>query len=197
MNSYIVKEILRFDPEKPSASIQTQIIATISILILSTFTFTVIMRNLSSTFSDTLDNDKEKEYKSMTEKGITKSSLAIGEFFNGSIHAPISEELFFRFLVFKIIFVRIFKLNPHVANILQAFIFGSLHMTNTVYSDQHINMSIAQSISSGISGLINGYSYYYTNSILPAIAAHMINNLCASYDQVKSYSHFLKEKQIN
>ncbi len=52
-------------------------------------------------------------------------------------------------------------------------------------------MSTAQSISSGITGLICGYSYYYTNSIIPAILAHTINNLIASYDQLRSYQAFL------
>ena len=85
-------------------------------------------------------------------------------------------------------------MNIHVANLLQASVFGALHLSNTVYSDQSPTVSLAQSISSGITGLICGYSFYYTNSLIPAILAHVFNNLLASYDQVQNYKQFLNEK---
>jgi len=193
MNSCIVQEILKFDPEKPMASFQVQLVATICVLLLSTMTFSVVLKVfMSKKFSDSIGDDRQKEYESMKEKGVSISNLLFGEILNGSVHAPISEELFFRFLLFKLVFVRLLKMNPHTANFLQAGIFGALHMSNTVYSDQEIKLSIAQSISSGITGLICGYSYYYTNSILPAIGAHMVNNLIASYDQYNGYAAYLR-----
>jgi len=192
MNSTIVQELLKFDPEKPMASAQVQLLATVAVLVLSTLTFTVVLRMMMpKSFSDQMEEDKEAEYSALKRKGVSMSNLFFGEILNGSIHAPIAEELFFRFFLFKLVFVRIFKMNPHSANFLQAAIFGALHLSNTVYSDQGKGMSAAQSISSGITGLICGYSYYYTNSILPAIFAHMINNLIASYDQLRSYQSFL------
>jgi membrane protease YdiL (CAAX protease family) len=192
MNSCIVQEILKFDPHKPMASVQVQVITTVAILVFSTLTFTAILNHvLPKTFSDKMDTDKDKEFSAMKKKGVSFRSLVFGEILNGSIHAPISEELFFRFLLFKLVLVRGMKLNPHTANVVQAVIFGGLHMSNTVYSDQHATMSFAQSISSGITGLVCGYSYYYTNSILPAMMAHVINNLIASYDQIQAYSNFL------
>jgi membrane protease YdiL (CAAX protease family) len=194
MNTCAIQEILRFDPSKPPASIQTLILSTVAILVLSTLTFTVVVKVfMKRSFTDVLQEDKEKELDSLQKKGVTFSNLVFGEILNGSLHAPISEELFFRFLLFKLVFVRLFKMNPHSANVLQAFIFGILHMSNTVYSDQQFNMSVAQSISSGITGLICGYSYYYTNSIVPAILAHILNNLIASYDQIKAYMNFVKQ----
>lgn len=193
MNSCIVQELIKFDPEKPMASIEIQIVASICVLLLSTLTFsTVIKVFMSKKFNNDLEEDRNKEYDSMRKKGVSIGNLLFGEILNGSIHAPISEELFFRFLLFKLVFVRLFKMNPHSANFLQAFIFGILHLSNTVYSDQESRMSVAQSISSGITGLICGYSYYYTNSIFPAIIAHMINNLIASYDQYQGYSNYLR-----
>jgi Type II CAAX prenyl endopeptidase Rce1-like len=193
MNSMVIQELLKFDPHKPMASIQAQILATVSVLVLSSLTFTVVLRVMTpKSFSNQMDIDKDDEYKSLKRKGVTLGDLCMGEILNGSIHAPISEELFFRFLLFKIVFVRIFKMNPHSANFLQASIFGALHLSNTVYSDQGKGMSIAQSISSGITGLICGYSYYYTNSIIPAILAHTINNLMASYDQIYAYQFYLR-----
>ncbi len=192
MNSTIVQELLKFDPQKPMASAQVQLLATVAVLVLSTLTFTVVLRvMMPQSFSNQMQEDREAEYTALKRKGVSLGNLFFGEFLNGSIHAPIAEELFFRFFLFKLVFVRIFKMNPHSANFLQAAIFGSLHLSNTVYSDQGKGMSVAQSISSGITGLICGYSYYYTNSILPAIFAHMINNLIASYDQLRAYKSFL------
>ena len=192
MNSMVVQELLKFDPHKPMASIQVQLIATVSVLVLSTLTFTVVLRvMMPQSFSERMEDDRNAEYEALKRKGVTTGNLFFGEVLNGSIHAPIAEELFFRFFLFKLVFVRIFKMNPHSANFLQAAIFGALHLSNTVYSDQGKGMSTAQSISSGITGLICGYSYYYTNSIIPAILAHTINNLIASYDQLRSYQSFL------
>ena len=192
MNSMVVQELLKFDPHKPMASIQVQLLATVAVLVLSTLTFTVVLRvMMPKSFSDQMEEDRDSEYEALKRKGVTMGNLFFGEVLNGSIHAPIAEELFFRFFLFKLVFVRIFKMNPHSANFLQAAIFGALHLSNTVYSDQGKGMSTAQSISSGITGLICGYSYYYTNSIIPAILAHTINNLIASYDQLRSYQAFL------
>jgi membrane protease YdiL (CAAX protease family) len=192
MNSMVVQELLKFDPHKPMASIQVQLLATVAVLVLSTLTFTVVLRvMMPKSFSDQMEEDRDSEYEALKRKGVTMGNLMFGEILNGSIHAPIAEELFFRFFLFKLVFVRIFKMNPHSANFLQAAIFGALHLSNTVYSDQGKGMSTAQSISSGITGLICGYSYYYTNSIIPAILAHTINNLIASYDQLRSYRAFL------
>ncbi len=192
MNSMVVQELLKFDPHKPMASIQVQLLATVAVLVLSTLTFTVVLRvMMPKSFSERMEDDRNAEYEALKRKGVTTGNLMFGEILNGSIHAPIAEELFFRFFLFKLVFVRIFKMNPHSANFLQAIIFGALHLSNTVYSDQGKGMSTAQSISSGITGLICGYSYYYTNSIIPAILAHTINNLIASYDQIRSYQSFL------
>ena len=140
-----------------------------------------------------LDVDKNLEFDDMKRKNINIKGLALGEFFNGSIHAPLSEELFFRFMLYKMVFVKILKIDPITANVLQATIFGSLHLSNSIYSDQNISLSIMQSISSGITGLLCGYSYYYTNSLFPAILSHVINNLMASYSQISSYNNYLKD----
>ena len=62
-------------------------------------------------------------------------------------------------------------------------------MTNAVVSDQQLNRTIIQSIMSGIAGLISGYTYMYTNSILTPLISHMINNALASGSQVVDYAN--------
>ena len=188
MNDCAINEILKFDSTKPMATIQIQIIVSLSIVIFSTLTFSIIMKLfMSDNFMSKIENDQILELGRIKNKGVSLPLLTLGEIVNGCIHSPISEELFFRFLLFKILFVNKMNINPHIANYMQAFIFGGLHMSNSIYSEQKLNMSIAQSISSFITGVLCGYSYYYTNSILPSMCAHIINNLISSCNQIHDY----------
>jgi membrane protease YdiL (CAAX protease family) len=188
MNDCAIDEILKFDSTKPMASIQIQIIVSLSIVIFSNLAFSIILKLfMSDDFISKVEKDQGLELSRIKNKGISLRLLTLGEIVNGSIHAPISEELFFRFLLFKILFVNKMNINPHIANFLQASIFGGLHMTNSIYSEQKLNISLAQSISSFITGVLCGYSYYYTNSILPSTFAHIINNLISSCNQIYDY----------
>jgi membrane protease YdiL (CAAX protease family) len=45
-------------------------------------------------------------------------------------------------------------------------------------------------LSAVINGLINGYIYKYTNSIIPSIVSHISNNLVASHFNFQKYSTF-------
>jgi membrane protease YdiL (CAAX protease family) len=62
------------------------------------------------------------------------------------------------------VLIKIFNYDFNTANLFHAIIFGSLHMTNAVVSDQQINRTIIQSVMAGIGGLIAGYTYKYTNT---------------------------------
>ena len=83
MNSVIVQELLKFDPHKPMASVQIQFLATISVLVLSTLTFTIILKVLMpQTFSNQMEEDRENEYEALKRKGVTMNNLFFGEILN-------------------------------------------------------------------------------------------------------------------
>jgi membrane protease YdiL (CAAX protease family) len=100
------------------------------------------------------------------------------------------EELFFRFLFLKLILIKIFKFNFHTANFFHAVIFGSLHMTNAIVADQEFNRTVMQSIMAGIGGLISGYTYKYTNTILTPLLSHFINNMLSAGSEFIEYSRY-------
>ena len=87
-------------------------------------------------------------------------------------------------------------MNPAGANFLQAIVFGLMHMSNVVSSDQQLNKTVLQTVSSTIGGLIAGWSYMYTNSLLTPIMSHMINNIIATSSDMMEYSMFYA-KQSN
>jgi membrane protease YdiL (CAAX protease family) len=190
-------ELLKFDPTLPSASGQHLIVATLAILVLTTLIFRVSLIFFPDTIKDNVVDDKKLEYKELKRKKVNPQTLIFGELLNGSILPSLQEELLFRFVLLKLVLFRGLKMNIHLANFLQAIIFGSCHMGNAIYSEQTTRISFIQSISASITGLICGYSYYYTNSIIPSIAAHMINNIFASYDQVSAYKSYLRETRTN
>jgi membrane protease YdiL (CAAX protease family) len=189
MSECLMDELLKFDPTKPISSPEVQIIATIAIMIISNCAFRIILK----CFPINIESEKSNEYESLQSKNISLFAFASSEFFNGTLYAPIAEELVFRFFLLKTIFIRRYKLNSHVANILQAIIFGALHMTNSVYSEQVTKLSILQSFSSAIIGLCCGYAYMYTNSILPALFAHMLNNLNSSVAEIQNYESYQED----
>lgn len=190
----LMNELLHFDPSKPSAPYSVQILVAFAIVILTNLVYKTIMKFFPDSVTTAVDGDRKFEYTALKKKGVSVTKLALAELFNGTIYAPVAEELFFRFFLMKILLVRKLHLNPHIANITQASIFGVLHLTNTVYSDQGSKFSAAQSLSSFIIGLVAGFSYIQTNSILPALLAHMINNLWACTYQVQSYKGYLEGK---
>ena len=66
-------------------------------------------------------------------------------------------------------------------------------MTNAVVSDQEINRTIIQSVMAGFGGLIAGYTYSYTNTILTPLLSHFINNMMSAGSEFIDYSkHYEK-----
>ncbi len=191
--SCLFNELLLFDIDRPAPDIKTILLSTIFIVLITNISYRFIMDKVpSEQMIETLDKDKNKEYKAIQTKGIHVWEVALYELLNGTLYAPIAEELFFRFFLFKSLFVKKLDMNPVIANVLQAIIFGSLHMSNSIYSSQETSNSIIQSISSAIIGLVCGYVYYTTNSIIPAILAHTLNNLRSSLYTINEYKNFIK-----
>jgi membrane protease YdiL (CAAX protease family) len=91
--------------------------------------------------------------------------------------APIAEELIFRgFFLHKL---RQWKLNRHIAIILQALFFVALHSfayQNTLYA----NIGIAQVF---IDAVLFAYAMYATRSIYTSIVMHATGNLIAVLEQ--------------
>lgn len=97
---------------------------------------------------------------------IKTSPLAVFIILENIIIAPVLEEILFRGILQSGFFK---KINPVVNIFLTAFIFALLH-------SGQIDWGTAENFALGI-GL--GISCFYSNSVIPPIAIHMINNLLA------------------
>jgi len=183
-----IRELLLFDVTKPMANYSTIILVAVSAVLLNNIIYTVYMRNATHTYMNTLVEEQGREFDVYKDKKISPLVLGVSEFINSGIYAPMVEELFFRFLFLKIVLIKIFKFDFHTANFFHAVIFGALHMTNAVVSDQEINRTIIQSVMAGFGGLIAGYTYAYTNTILTPLLSHFINNMMSAGSEFIDYS---------
>jgi len=183
-----IRELLLFDVTKPMANYSTIILVAVSAVLLNNIIYTVYMRNATHSYMDTLVEEQGREFDVYKDKKISPLVLGVSEFINSGIYAPMVEELFFRFLFLKIVLIKIFKFDFHTANFFHAVIFGALHMTNAVVSDQEINRTIIQSVMAGFGGLIAGYTYSYTNTILTPLLSHFINNMMSAGSEFIDYS---------
>ena len=78
-------------------------------------------------------------------------------------------------------------------NVLQAIVFGLMHMSNVVASEQQLKKTMLQTLSATIGGLIAGWSYMYTNSLLTPIMSHMINNIISTgLDSIEYTMYYTK-----
>jgi len=175
-----IQELIKFDKNKPMAPFGQQLLIAMMSVIANNIIFNVIINMIPEDHVDEYHEDVKQEFSNIRKKAVSPLVFGISEVVNGGIYAPIVEELFFRFLLFKLIFVKIFRMNPHTANTLQAVMFGLMHMSNVVASEQQIKKTMLQTLSATIGGLIAGWSYMYTNSLLTPIMSHMINNLIAT-----------------
>ena len=183
------QELLMFDPALPTSSFSQIIIIAVGAVLLNNIIYNISMKYFSKEFNETLNDEYQDEIESTKDSRISPMIYGISEMLNSAIYAPFVEELFFRFFLLKLILVKSFDINKHKANIIHAVIFGAMHLTNAVVSDQQINRTIIQSIMSGIGGLIAGYTYMYTNSILTPLISHIINNALAAGSQVIDYAN--------
>ena len=185
-----IRELILFDVTKPMASYSTIVTVAISAVIFNNIIYNIVLRNSSKSYVETLSGEQDTEFDTYKDKNISPAILGISEFINSGIYAPMVEELFFRFLFLKLILIKIFKFNFHTANFFHAVIFGSLHMTNAIVADQEFNRTVMQSIMAGIGGLISGYTYKYTNTILTPLLSHFINNMLSAGSEFIGYSRY-------
>jgi membrane protease YdiL (CAAX protease family) len=188
-----IRELILFDVTKPMANYSTIITVAVAAVVFNNILYNIFLKHVPDTYVDTLNEEQTSEFDVYKDKNISPVILGVSELINSGIYAPMVEELFFRFLFLKIVLIKIFKFNFHTANLIHAIIFGSLHMTNAVVSDQHINRTIIQSMMAGVGGLLAGYTYAYTNTILTPLLSHFINNMLSAGSEFIDYAqHYQK-----
>lgn len=107
----------------------------------------------------TLPESAEKLFESIM--GEPLGYVAIG------ILAPLVEELVFRGAILRTL-LKLFDRRWHwVAIVISALIFGAVHM------------NIPQFIHASLIGLLLGWMYFRTDSIIPGVAFHWVNNTVA------------------
>jgi membrane protease YdiL (CAAX protease family) len=184
-----IQELIKFDINKKTSTTPQIIFVAIACVILNNIIYILFMKYFSNKkLQETLKHEYKEDIEGNVSEKISPFIFGMSEIINTGLYAPIVEELFFRFFLLKILFIKILKMNIHTANILHSIIFGSMHLTNAIVADQHMNRTIVQSIMAGIGGLISGYAYMYTNSIATPLIAHIINNVLASTNEIIDYS---------
>jgi membrane protease YdiL (CAAX protease family) len=191
----MLQTLLLFDETKPAPTVYEILLYTVVILVLTFIIFSVLCKILRIDSEKQIDNHKNNEYEKWEKNGLTPSKLMLTEALNSTLYAPVAEELVFRVFLTKFLLVKGFGLNKHIAILIEAILFGSLHLTNQVYSNQDKNFTYLQSLSATIAGIVSGYVYIKSNSILPSLFAHMINNGIASIEEVIGYNNYLKDKE--
>jgi membrane protease YdiL (CAAX protease family) len=192
-NTCLFSELLQFDSNRPVATNREILLSSVAIFVLSTLIYSVSMRVFAGKLLAESKSDRKKEYTVYKSKGVSPRMLVIAELLNAGVYAPFAEELFFRFFLFKSIFYRKFGMNIHVANLLQSGMFSVFHLSNVLYDGNRLSNVSAQMMSSLISGMVSGYAYYYTNSILPSFLAHALNNVIATSIEYTNYKQWSNE----
>lgn len=192
-NSCLFYELLKFDPSRKSISLLNQIVLGVAIMIFSNLIFIVCLKMLGNGVLNKVEEETKDGFEKFVDRNVSPKALLMSDILNSVVYAPITEELFFRYFLFKTILVRYYNLNLHTANIIQAVIFGGFHLTNTVFTDQKKITTLVQMLSATIAGLVQGYVYYYSNSIIPGVVSHVVNNLLASHYAYSNYSKYIKE----
>lgn len=105
-------------------------------------------------------------------ESLTKSIPAVMFFVTGFL-APIGEELIFR----GVVFTSLRKYNRFLAYVVSAFLFGFIHVMNSVFAGNIGEM--IQMIPYVCSGIVFAYIYESTDNIWGSILTHMTNNIFA------------------
>lgn len=183
----MLSELLLFDSSLPAPSMSDIFIYTIGILIVSNLVFVVLCSAFGVNVNDSLDKEKSKEYIEWKKRKLSPWSVLASEIVNSAIYSPIAEELAFRVLLMKYICMNRLGMDFWTANIIQATVFGGIHLTNNVFSTQSKKYTNLQTLSALITGLVSGWAYYKCNSILPSLLSHVINNGVAGVSEAMGY----------
>lgn len=187
-----LKQILLFNENEPSSSANDIIIYTCVILIISPIIFMGLMKAFNiSDINSAIDKEKTDVYAQWAEKNITPGFVLFSNLINSVFYAPLAEEMFFRFFILKVILVKTLKMNNNIAILLQGILFGIIHCSNAVFTAQSVKFSNIQALSAGITGIVSGWVYIKTNSLVSSLLAHIINNFMAGMTETISYAKYL------
>lgn len=192
----LLNTLILYDETLPSPSVSEIIIWTGAILVVSNLIFIVLCSIVGIDPNKTLDTEKDKEYNKWYDNNVSPWIVGLSELLGSTIYSPIAEELAFRFLLLKVICIRNLNMNFWAANILQSAIFGIMHVSNMSFTTQTKKYTYLQSFSAAISGLVSGFAYKQSNSLLPSLFAHMINNGAAGTSELFGYISY-RNKQVN
>jgi membrane protease YdiL (CAAX protease family) len=192
------QELILFDTSKPGSSPVAILSWTLFILVASQLIFIATAKLFGlNNMTSTLDNEKHADYARWVENNTNPWILLIGDLINSAVYAPVVEELIFRIVFMKFFLVKQLKCEENVANIIQAIVFGCMHLTNSAFSNQSINYTSLQSLSAGISGAVSGWVYLQSNSIFPSLIAHSLNNASASVSEFLGYLQYKKTLKVS
>ena len=121
----------------------------------------------------------DSQQEMMEQSKVLLHSGIIG-LFSIAILVPILEEIVFRRILIEIL---IKEVNPAIAIVISALVFGVLH-------GQPVQM-----LGATLLGLLFGWIYYQSKSILPSILIHIINN--ASFLMVLNYTEGSLEETVD
>jgi membrane protease YdiL (CAAX protease family) len=183
----LLDSLILYDETSPGPSMSEIIIWTGVILVVSNLIFIVLCAIVGIDPNKTLDTEKDKEYQKWYANNVSPWTVGISEVLGSTIYSPVAEELAFRFLLLKVVCIRELKMNFWAANTLQAVIFGFMHVSNMSFTTQTKKYTYLQSFSAAISGIVSGFVYKQSNSILPSLFAHMINNGAAGASELFGY----------
>jgi membrane protease YdiL (CAAX protease family) len=118
----------------------------------------------------------DTEQNILDDLGIAEgSTLVYVAAFIVCVLAPLSEEILFRGFVFT----ALRGLGVLVAAFISGAIFGLIHITNFIGGDESFALAAASIVTLIALGTIFALVYWKTDSILPTIALHAINNSVA------------------
>jgi membrane protease YdiL (CAAX protease family) len=186
--------LLLFDPNKPAPSFNNILLWTIAIMLIGNIIFLILCKLKGINIKNSINNSVTKEYAIWKSRNISPIKVALTELINSIMYSPIAEELVFRLVLMKTIFVEKLKINPYISSIMQGLIFGAIHSTNEVFGSQSCEYTSLQSLSSTITGIITGWVYVKSNSILPCLLAHILNNTSASINTLVGYNNYIINK---
>jgi len=192
-NDCLWRDATRLYKDRPVASVKKQILGVFAVFMLIWMTDAVQSKVMTKRVDKKLMREERQEFEEFKSSRVTPREMRQYMCFNRpSMMGDVFQEVVFRLLAMKWLIVEA-KMNPHVANLIQALIFGFMHMWNVVFQERNPTAAIHQSVFSTVYFFYIGYLFIYTNSIFPCIVAHILQNQVGCLTQVADYAQFLKK----
>ncbi len=188
------RDATRFDKNKPVAPLKKQLFLIALFLCASSAAVLIQSKILRKTPADFLG---QSDWREAARQKISPAELRSDMCFNNeAMLGDVFQEILFRLLAFKWMVFEA-KINVHVANVIQAVIFGFFHMVNITAQEKNREEAIQQSIASVFYFLLMGYLFVHTNSIITCCIVHVATNQTNCLVEVAQYAKFRsKHKKI-